>query len=124
MERSFERLTVWQKSRQLVKLVYQLVSRFPYEEKYGLADQLRRAVISISSNLAEGSGRVSYKEKAHFCEIAYGSMMEVSCQLILAVDLGFLSEEEINVPQSLIDELDRQLCAFRRHLVNKAGEPS
>ena len=122
MERSFEKLTVWQKSRELAKLVYQLVSQFPSEEKYGLGDQLRRAVISIPSNIAEGSGRISYKEKAHFCEIAYGSMMEVSCQLVLAVDLGFLTAQEIAKSQSLIDELDRQLCAFRKHLISKANQ--
>lgn len=124
MERPFEKLEVWQKSRKLVKIIYQLVSRFPASEKHGLSDQLRRAVISVSSNLAEGSGRISYKEKSHFCEIAYGSLMEVCCQLMLAVDLGFLSGEDIESPLALIDELDRQLCAFRRHLVNKAKLPT
>jgi len=121
MERTFERLAVWQKSRQLVKNVYQLIAQLPLQEKYGLSDQMRRSVISIPSNLAEGSGRISYREKAHFCEIAYGSMMELSCQLILAVDLGFFAEEDTVESQMLIDELDRQLCAFRRHLVAKAN---
>lgn len=85
---------------------------------------MRRAAISIPSNLAEGSGRTSYKEKAHFCEIAYGSMMELCNQFILAVDLGFLMETEIEEPKDLIDNLDRQLCAFRNHLMKKANEPS
>lgn len=121
MEHPFEKLEVWQKSRKLVKIIYQLVALFPLNERHGLSDQLRRAVISVSSNLAEGSGRISYKEKSHFCEIAYGSLMEVCCQLMLAVDLGFLTESDIENPMALIDELDRQLCAFRRHLVSKTN---
>ena len=124
MERSFEKLEVWQKSRKLVRMIYQLVALFPANEKHALSDQLRRAVISVSSNLAEGSGRISYREKSHFCEIAYGSLMEVCCQLMLAVDLGFLEEPAIEEPMTLIDELDRQLCAFRRHLVGKANGPA
>lgn len=124
MQRTFERLEVWQKARRLVKLTYELVSKFPIHERYGLSDQMRRAAISIPSNLAEGSGRTSYKEKAHFCEISYGSMMELSSQLILAVDFDFLSKKDIEEAQSLIDDLERQLCAFRKHLLTKANTPA
>ena len=70
---SFEKLAVWQEARELVVECYSLVSKFPKEEKYALGDQIRRAVVSIASNIAEGSGRVSLKEKMHFIEIAYGS---------------------------------------------------
>ena len=75
MDFSFERLAVWQKSRLLVKNIYAITNGFPEREKFGLTDQLRRAAVSISSNLAEGSGRISVKEKIHFCEISYGSLM-------------------------------------------------
>ena len=80
---SFDKLEAYTSSRGLVKDVYDLTGKFPNTEKYGLSDQLRRAVISIPSNIAEGSGRSSIKEKIHFIEIAYGSLMEVYCQLQL-----------------------------------------
>ena len=119
MEFGFERLDIWQNSRILVKDVYQMVAKFCQEEKYGLSDQLRRAVISIPSNIAEGSGRFSIKEKIHFTEIAYGSLMEVVCQTILAVDLGLATE--IDKEQILIkaELLKRQLSAYRRSLFNQ-----
>ena len=92
---SFERLEVWQEARKLVVDAYNLVRKFPKEERYALGDQIRRAVVSIPSNIAEGSGRVSLKEKMHFVEIAYGSLMEVYCQLQIAVDLKFIDEIEL-----------------------------
>ena len=76
----FERLDVWQQARQLVVQVYKLLEKFPKEEKYALCDQLRRSVISIPSNIAEGSGRIAKKETIHFLEIAYGSLMEMDCR--------------------------------------------
>lgn len=117
MEHSYERLRVWQTARQLVKAIYELAALFPVNERYGLSDQIRRAAVSVASNLAEGSGRTSRKEKAHFCEIAYGSLMEVSCQLVLAIDLGFLTCAETCHAQALIDDLAIRLCAFRNHLL-------
>lgn len=85
---SFERLEVWQKSGKLVEQVYHYTRQFPVEEKYGLANQLRRASVSVSSNIAEGSARWSKKDKARFHELAYGSLIEVLNQLILSNDLG------------------------------------
>ena len=75
-------------------MVYLLLKQFPKEETYALCDQLRRAVISIPSNLAEGTGRFSTKEQIHFLEISYGSLMEVECQLDIAHDLGYISVED------------------------------
>ena len=92
---SFEKLVAWQYSRRLVKLVYELVKKFPHEEKYALSDQIRRAIVSVPSNIAEGSGRMSKGEQRHFYEISYGSLMEVYNQLILAYDLGFINEDEL-----------------------------
>jgi len=90
MKYSFEKLNAWQESRQLVVSVYQLLDKFPKFEKYALCDQLRRAIVSVPSNLAEGSGRLSAKEQLRFIEISYGSLMEAYCQLILANDLNYI----------------------------------
>lgn len=110
----FEKLKVWQESRTLVKNVYALINEFPSFEKFALCDQLRRAVVSISSNLAEGSGRMSSKEKIRFIEIAYGSLMEVYCQLILAQDLGYLAETKINEIKPQISKIAVMLSGLRK----------
>lgn len=89
----FEKLNAWIEARKLVVMVYQLLKVFPVEERFALCDQIRRAVISVPSNIAEGTSRQSIKEKTHFIEIAYGSLMEVYCQLLLSVDLGYISSE-------------------------------
>lgn len=91
---SFQKLLVWQKSRELVKRVYCVQSAFPQAERFVLTDQLRRAVISVPSNIAEGSAKESPKDQVRFIEIAYGSLMEVFCQLQLAEDLGYLSRKD------------------------------
>lgn len=94
---SFENLNVWKESRKFVTSVYKLIGKFPPYEKFALCDQLRRAVISVPSNIAEGSGRLSVKEKTRFIEIAYASLMEVYCQLLLALDLGYISSDDMVV---------------------------
>ena len=92
---SFEGLKVWQEARLLTKLVYQFTLRLPDYEKYALGNQIRRSMISVTSNIAEGSARFSYKEKIHFLEIAYGSLAEVYNQLVVGSDLDYFSFEEI-----------------------------
>ena len=99
---AFEKLRVWQQSRNLVKEIYTLTSTFPKEEMFGLISQLRRATISISSNLAEGSSRMTKKDQARFTTMAYSSLMEVTNQLTIAMDLGFLSKNEyLNIKPKL-----------------------
>ena len=93
---SFEGLEVYQAARVLVKEVYLLQSKFPKMETFALGDQIRRSASSITSNIAEGSGRSSNKEKVHFIEIAYGSLMEAFRQLQIAQDLGYITEEDID----------------------------
>ena len=88
---SFEKLQVYQQAKEYVKDVYSLTYKFPQNERYCLCDQLKRAAVSIVSNIAKGSGRNSYKDKVHFVEIAYGSLMESLCQLQIAADLGFIN---------------------------------
>ena len=90
----FEKLQVWQKSRQTSIKIYKMTASFPSEEKFGLTSQMRRAAISISSNIAEGTGRHSNKDKARFTEIAYGSSLELLNQCILSNDLEFLDEQK------------------------------
>ena len=88
---SFEKLMVWQKSIKLAKQIYSITSNFPKEEIYGLTSQIRRAVISISSNIAEGYVKSSSKEQIRFSEIAYGSLMVVLNQVIIAREFGYVS---------------------------------
>ena len=92
---SFEKLEVWQLSRNLARDIYKHTTKFPTEEKYLLTSQLRRAAISVSSNLAEGSGRTKAKDKARFTTIAFSSLMEVLNQIIISVDLGYLDEQAL-----------------------------
>jgi four helix bundle protein len=93
---NYTELDVWKYSRELVKLVYTLTKSYPQDELYGLTNQLRRSVISVPSNIAEGVGRQSNKETIHFLFIAKGSLNEVETQLYLSFDLGYISEEELN----------------------------
>lgn len=93
---SFESLKAWKESRLLVKKVYQLTGDFPSEEKFGLISQLRRAVVSVSSNLAEGSGRMTKADQQYFYRMAFSSLMEVLNQLILSNDLQYVTDENLN----------------------------
>lgn len=110
---TFFDLRVYQESKQLVKDVYSLLEKFPKFEVYALGDQLRRAVVSVPSNIAEGSGRSSLKEKVHFLEIAYGSLTETLCQLDIAHDLGYISDEEFSVEKERISIIGKQLSGLR-----------
>ena len=92
---NFKNLDAYKESKNLVKMVYGLLRGFPREEQYALCDQLRRAVISVLSNIAEGSGRTSMKDQAHFFEMAYGSLMEVDCQMDIAHDLRYITDLEL-----------------------------
>jgi four helix bundle protein len=91
---SFEKLEVWKDSRAFTKLIYVSTAHFPETEKYGLVSQIRRASISICSNIAEGSSRQTNKDKAHFTTMAYSSAVEVLNQLIISLDLNFISDDE------------------------------
>lgn len=105
-------LIVYQKAKQLVIDVYKLLEQFPDSERFALSNQLRRAVVSIPSNIAEGMGRVSNKDQAHFLNIAYGSLMEVYAQLDIAHDLGYLNNETFNQVESDIEEISKMFSAM------------
>jgi len=108
---SFERMIAWKESRLLVKTIYQITSQFPKEELYSLTNQIRRAAISISSNLAEGAGRYSPKDQAHFYQIAYSSLMELMNQLYTSLDLNYIDEPTL-------EKLKNQILTIS-YLINK-----
>ena len=111
---SFEKLEVWKCSVDLTKSIYELTNLFPENEKFGLISQLRRASISIASNLAEGTSRNTNKDKAHFTTMAYSSLMEVLNQLILSKELNFISEENYDKLRVEIGKISRMLNALRK----------
>lgn len=115
---SFEKLKVWQKARQLSLLVYKATKSFPDEEKFGLISQIRRCSISISSNIAEGSGRHSAKDKARFTEIAFSSALELLNQSILANDLKFLFDENYKKIRTDITEITAMLDGLYKSQIN------
>lgn len=90
----FTDLDVWKEGHKLVIEIYRMSKKFPKSEMFGLTDQMRRAAVSITSNIAEGFGRDSYKEKTHFYSIASGSLTEVQNQLIIAKDVGYINDQE------------------------------
>ncbi len=94
--KSFTDLYAWQEGHKLVLKIYKLTKNFPKEELFGLISQMRRCVISITSNLAEGFNRQSIKEKIHFYSIAQGSLSELQSQLIVGRDLGYVSRQEFD----------------------------
>lgn len=118
MEYSFEKLLVYQTARKLVKEVYILIRRLPSEERFALCDQMRRAIISVPSNIAEQSGRTSYKERIHFLDIAYGSLMEAYCQLEIAVDLGYLTGENLNNVRNLFFDTSRLIIGLKKKFID------
>ena len=93
---NFEKLDVWQKSRNLAKEIYLVTKDFPNEEKYGLVSQLRRSAISVCSNISEGASRTSLNDQKHFYEIAFSSLMEAMNQLIISYDLNLLDAKQID----------------------------
>jgi four helix bundle protein len=119
---SFEKLDVWKLSIKLTKLVYRLTKVFPDDEKFGLTSQIRRASVSIASNLAEGSSRISGKEQARFSEISYSSLHEVLNQLIIANELEYISEDELNNFRPLIEEIANKINSLRNYQLTKENK--
>ena len=119
MAYAFENMNAWQEARKLVIEVYRLLDEFPKFETYALCDQIRRSVVSVSSNLAKGSGRFSLKEQLHFYEISYGSLMETYNQLILAVDLKYIGDDNLEELRPQIDIVARMLNGLRSSLLKK-----
>ena len=115
----YRKLTVYHKSMELVKRVYGLTELFPASERHGLTNQIQRAVVSIPSNIAEGMGRFSNKERVHFLEIANGSLMEVMCQLELSLLLGYISQQQFDEQELFISETTKMLVGLRKTFEDK-----
>ena len=115
----YKNLDAYKESKSLVIMVYALLKKFPREEQYALCDQLRRAVISVPSNIAEGSGRTSSKDQAHFFEMAFGSLMEVNCQIDIAHDLEYITKEDVENVEKHVRAIAALLSGLRRKLLNE-----
>jgi four helix bundle protein len=113
---NFERLEIWQKSVAFANQVYQMTRHFPADERFGLTNQMRRASVSVSSNIAEGSSRTSRVEHARFLEIAVGSLFEVITQASIASSQGFLTHQQYTHLYQSAEEQSRMLSGLRRSL--------
>ncbi len=112
----FENLAAYQRALDLVDKVYDLMKGFPAEERYALCDQLRRAVVSVPSNIAEGLGRLSKKEQVRFIEISYGSLMETYCQLTIAKRRHYITDVQFGELAKNIEDIARPLSGLRKSL--------
>ena len=115
----YKDLIVWQRSMELAEEVYRLVKKLPKEELFALSDQIRRAVISIPSNIAEGYERNSTKEYIHFLSIAKGSKAELETQLLLSTKIHYLNNSDIEKSISLIQEIGKMINSLQKHLILK-----
>ena len=111
-------------AKEYVIFVYSLLKKFPQYENYALCDQVRRAAISIPSNIAEGLGRMAIKERIHFIEIAFGSLAEVSCQLDISESLGYISAEELQEAETKAEHLSKVMSGLKNYLSSKINNNS
>ncbi len=116
VKHNFKELKIWQKSRVFVKNLFLLTNQYPKDERFELVSQMRRAAISIPSNIAEGSGRNSNKDFRRFLNIAISSAYELETQIIISFDLGYISEEEFNNRSNDIYEIQKMIFGFRKSL--------
>ena len=116
---NFEKLEIYQNAKLLVLEIYKVTNHFPSSEIYGLTNQLRRASVSVGSNIAEGSGRTNIKEYGHFLQIAYGRCMEMLFQLSVAKELGYLFQEEEIKIRNIIQSLTPKIAALRKTILSK-----
>ena len=119
----YRELKVWQKSYQFCLGIYTATRGFPSDERYGLTAQIRRSAVSVPSNIAEGYGRKTAGEYLHSLYVAYGSICELETQLLLAVDLGYVKEEDPQTLRENIEEIERMLKALINALERKRSSP-
>lgn len=121
MEMHFRKLKVWEKSFDLVKAVYELCKKLPKDEVYGLTSQIRRAAVSVPSNIAEGSQRSTEKDFANFLLIAKGSLAELETQLLLVRALGYCNSDDLKEILVHVEEIHRMLHSFYSKLVARSS---
>jgi len=115
--KSYKDLIVWQKSMDLAEMIYKYTAKYPQAEVYSLTAQMRRAAVSVVSNIAEGKGRYSKPEYLRFLSISLGSLCELETQVMLSVRLNYLEEKEANSILSLCTEIGKMLIALRMKLL-------
>ena len=115
MEFNFRKLNVYYQSLDLVEYVYEKVGHFPKEEKYALGDQLRRSIVSVPSNIVEGVGRFTDKEKAHFISMAYSSLMEVLCQMEIAYEQHYISRQDFESFEHLASRTSMTIMGLKKN---------
>ncbi|MBR5842568.1 MAG: four helix bundle protein [Bacteroidaceae bacterium] len=115
----YRKLIVYQRAMDLVTEIYELLRTFPQEEKYALCDQIRRAAVSVPSNIAEGMSRFSNKEKIQFLNISNGSLMETMCQIEIAKRIGYVSQEEYLHIEKNVSEIAYMLSSLRKKITNR-----
>ena len=115
----YRKLNVYHRSKQLVIDIYSISKKFPASEQFGLTNQIQRAAVSIPSNIAEGMGRFSIKERIHHLEFSLGSLMEVMCQLEIAESLNYISANELTIQEGNIKEISKMLTGLRRTFEEK-----
>ena len=120
MLKNYKELKVWQKSYELCLKIYRITTTFPKEERYGLTSQIRRSVVSIPSNIAEGYGRKSNADYIRMLYISYGSVCELETQILLAGDLDFIGTGELGPAKQDILEVERMLKALMKSLESKS----
>lgn len=116
---AFQKLEVYQLSVDFVKDVYSFINTFPDTERFALCSQIRRAAVSIPSNIAEGVSRISDKEKAHFIEISYGSLMEVFCQMEIAKELGYIADGQFEEIEEKVERLSKLMSTLRHRYLTR-----
>ena len=119
MDKPHKKLVAWQKGMDLVVLIYKLTKSFPKEETYGLTSQLRRASISVPSNIAEGAADRSNEQFRNFLSISIGSLNEINTQVELAFRIGYLDKENYDTVQNLVDECLRTTYGLKRSIEQK-----
>jgi len=122
--RSYRDLLIWQKGMMLAKRVYAMTRSFPTDERFGLTAQMRRAAVSVPSNIAEGQARRGKKEFVQFLSHAEGSLAELDTQLLLAVDLGYCRSAEAEASEATIAEIQKMIASLRGKLATREGEIS
>ena len=117
--RDYKDLKVWQKAMDLTIEVYSLTKCLPREEQFVLSDQMRRAVVSIPSNIAEGMGRMAIKERIHFLDFSYGSLCEIMCQMEIALSLQYITQQQFTDFESLAIRVSKTIVGLKTSLSNK-----
>ena len=121
---AYRKLIAYQKGRELVKFIYQLTQKFPLEEKFALSNQIQRAAVSVTSNIAEAMGRYSDKDKLHFIEFSYGSLLEIMSQIEVAYDLGYINNNDFSEVEQRIINICRMLSGLRKTYGGRLQAPA